>query len=104
MPIWNDTAEATVFWVSMRIHQPDFVTVATLVFFVTVVVVVDWATAGEAPTIPNAPKRATAITTLIHCFRVFISFDWFCFLRFASIAPKCFARNEIKTLSGAAPA
>ena len=70
-------AEATVFWVSMRIHQPDFVTLATLVFLVTVVVVVDWASAGEAPTIPNAPRRAIAITKLIHCLRVFISVGWF---------------------------
>jgi len=41
-----------------------------------VVVVVFWACADEAPTLTNAPKRATATTEPTHWCFVFM---WFCF-------------------------
>src|SRR4051812_34920352 len=72
MPTWNEIADAAVFWLLMRIHQPDLVTCVTLVVLVTVVVLLVWACADKAPTITSPPRRSPAIATPIHCLVIFI--------------------------------
>jgi hypothetical protein len=74
--------DATVFPVSMRIHQPVLFTVATLVSVTVVVVVVFWACAEGAPTLTNTPKKATATIEPTHCLLVFIWIVLVCVFRF----------------------
>lgn len=85
--------DATVFPVSMRIHQPVLFTLATLVLVTVVVVVVFCPCADEAPTLTNAPKRATAATELTHCLLVFICL---CFSNLSGFVKSVLAPNEKK--------
>src|SRR5436190_11983904 len=95
--------DATVLLVSMRIHQPVLFTWTTLVLVTVVVVVVFWACADEAPTLTNAPKRATATTEPTHWCFVFMWFVLVCVFQFlagyaesflASTRPKISARSS----------